>query len=341
MTHSLIFPFAALLFLLTSCTSPSSPGNIFKDTRVMMGTVVSISVVADDKPRADAAIKAAFDELDRLEKMMSVQFPDSAVSEINRNAGKSAVKVPSEIMEVLAQAKEVNRLSSGLFDVTIGPLVNLWGIETKDKYVPGAREIAAVLPLCGFDNLSIDTGAATVFLKKPGMAIDLGGIAKGYAADRAVEVLQRMGIRGGVIAVAGDIRTIGTKPGGKPWRIGIQHPRDKEKLLASLEFTGDLTDNRQAVSTAGDYERSFMKDGTRYHHILDPRTGFPSSTCRSATVVAPKGLITDPLSTAVFLLGPEAGMALVEKMPGVEAIIVDNKGEVTVSKGLKNKVHIQ
>lgn len=339
MTNSLICLFTAFLFLLSSCTLAPKAQNIFKDTRIMMGTVVSISVVADDKPHADAAIKAAFDELDRLEKMMSVQIPTSVVSKINRNAGKGPVKVPSEIMEVLVQAREVYGLSSGLFDVTIGPLVHLWGIETKDKYVPGAKEIAAVLPLCGFDNLDIDNAAQTVSLKKPGMAIDLGGIAKGYAADRAIEVLQNKGISGGIIAVAGDIRTLGTKPGGKPWHIGGQHPRDKEKLLASLEFTGDLTN--QAVSTAGDYERFFMKDGIRYHHILDPRTGFPASTCQSATVVAPKGLITDPLSTAIFLLGPEAGMALVEKMPGVAAIIVDKNGKVTVSKDLKNKVHIQ
>ncbi|MDH4099852.1 MAG: FAD:protein FMN transferase [Nitrospirota bacterium] len=301
----------------------------------MMGTVVGITVVSTDKPRADAALNAAFGELDRLEKMMSTTIPTSDVARINEAAGKQPVRVSPEVLELLDKAAEAHRISNGLFDVTVGPLVGLWGIGVKEPRVPSKEEIAAAVALCGADRLEVDKAAGTVFLKSPGMAIDLGGIAKGYAADRAIETLRKSGITAGVVAVAGDIRAMGSKPDGSSWRIGVQHPRDKDKLLTSLALTD------RAVSTAGDYERFLEKDGVRYHHLLNPATGMPATLCQSATVVASAGIVTDPLSTIIFLLGPEAGMALVETMPGVEAIIVDAQGKATVSSGLKNSVAVK
>lgn len=324
-----------ILLSITSCTPKQQPEAVFKESRFVMGTIVGISVVAADKDRADAAIKAAYAELERLEKMMSVQMPSSVVSEINRSAGIKPVKVPPEVLEVLVKAQEIYRQSKGLFAVTVGPLVNLWGVEVKGHYVPSSSELSSVLALCNFDDLEIDSGRETVFLKKTGMAIDLGGIAKGYAADRAIDVLKTNGVSRAIVAVAGDIRALGSRPDGTPWRIGVQHPRKNDALLTTL----DLSD--RAVSTAGDYERFFIKDNIRYHHILNPKTGLPASECRSATVIAPRGLIADPLSTTLFLLGPADGMALIESMNDIDAIIVDKNGQVTVSSRLKNKVNIQ
>ncbi|MBI5673960.1 MAG: FAD:protein FMN transferase, partial [Nitrospirae bacterium] len=173
----------------------------------------------------------------------------------------------------------------------------------------------------------------TIYLPHTGMRIDVGGIGKGYAADRAVAEMKRVGVMGGVVALSGDIKAFGVLPDRKGFPVGIKHPRREEELIAMIDL------NDEAVSTAGDYERFFERDGVRYHHILDPQTLHPAGACQSVTVIAKEGTVADGLDTGIFVLGPEQGMALVERLPGVEAIIIDQEGKITVSSGLRGRLH--
>lgn len=296
-----------------------------------MGTIVEITVASDDKKRANEAIDAGFREIKRLEQLMSTYIPDSNLSRINDSAGVSPVKADREVLYLIKKGIELGDLTNGAFNIAVGPLVKLWGIPDKREFIPSKKEIGLLLPVTDYHNIQIDEEKGEVFLKKKGMRIDLGGIAKGYAAERAIAILKEKGIDNAIVAVAGDVKAIGKRPDGKAWHIGVKHPREKEKLLRTV----DLSD--MAVSTSGDYERFFIKDGILYHHILDPRTGEPARRSQSATVVASEGIVADALSTGVFVLGPEMGMELIERMPDVEGIIVDSTGKVFVSSGMKDK----
>lgn len=296
-----------------------------------MGTIVEITVAFDDEKRANEAIDAGFKEIKRLEQLMSTYIPDSNLSRINDSAGVSPVKADREVLYLIKKGIELGDLTNGAFNIAVGPLVKLWGIPDKREFIPSKKEIEQLLPITDYHNIKIDEEKGEVFLKKKGMRIDLGGIAKGYAADRAITVLKEKGIDNTIVAVAGDVKAIGKRPDGKAWHIGVKHPREKEKLLGTV----DISD--MAVSTSGDYERFFIKDGILYHHIFDPRTGEPARKSQSATVVAGEGIVSDALSTGVFVLGPEMGMELIERMPDVEGIIVDSTGKVFVSSGMKDK----
>ncbi len=187
----------------------------------------------------------------------------------------------------------------------------------------------------GYKNIIVDADASTVFLAKPGVEIDLGGIIKGFAADKAVEVLRKNGIDDGLVAVAGDIKTFGQQIDGGPWRIGIQNPRqekDDDQLLATV----DLQTN--GISTSGDYQRFFIENGIRYHHLLDPKTGFPARLCQSVTIIAPTATLSDSLATGIFVLGPEKGMATLARL-GIDGVIVDINGKVLVTEGIKKAIH--
>ena len=211
--------------------------------------------------------------------------------------------------------------------MTIGPLVVLWQMRLKEGKVPTDTEIAKIQPLVNYRNIVIDKKASTIFLKKPGMIMDLGGM-KGYTADRVADLFRKRGITNAIIAVAGDIWVLGHREDGSPWRIGVQHPREHDKTLAVL----DLSD--KYISTSGDYERFVIREKKRYHHIIDPRTGKPSKGVISATLVGDRGAVIDPLSKVPFILGPEEGMKIVRKF-GAEAIIVDEQGKVFMTDGIK------
>ena len=323
---------AFLLFilpiLLLSCSRPT---NTYKRSQLLMGTIVDITVVSDDEKKADEAIDAGFGEIKRLEQLMSTYIPDSNLSKINDSAGVLPVKADREVIYLIKKGIEFGDLTDGSFNITIGPLVKLWGIPEKGEFIPGKKEIEQLIPVIDYRNIQIDEVKGEVFLKKKGMKIDLGGIAKGYAADRAIVILKEKGIDNAIVAVAGDVKAIGKRPDGKAWHIGVRHPREKEKILGTI----DLTD--MAVSTSGDYERFFIKNDILYHHILDPRTGEPSRRSQSVTIIARDGIVADALSTGVFVLGPETGMALIERMQDMEGIIVDSTGKLFASSGMKEK----
>jgi thiamine biosynthesis lipoprotein len=230
-------------------------------------------------------------------------------------------------------ARQVSEWTGGKFDVTFGALSGLWKFDNQDKdnTIPDRRAVLARLPLIDYRDLEVDEQAATAFLKRQGMRANLGGIGKGYAVDRAVDILRRSGLKDFMIQAGGDMYVAG-KRGDRPWRLGIRDPRGPaDKSFAML----DLTDG--TFSTSGDYERFFFKDGRRYHHILDPDLGEPARACRSVTIVSDSPILADGLSKSVFILGPVEGMALVERLPHVEAVIVSATNEVLVSPGLRGK----
>ncbi len=317
---------ALTLFLLFSGCDRDAAVTL-KKTDTVMGTEVSMTVVAKSRDDGEKAIDAAFNEVRRLDRMMSLYKDDSEITRINMSAGKRPIRVSPEIIDVVDAANRISELTHGAFDITAGPLIVLWQMRLEEGKVPTQEEIDAVKRRVDYKGIRIDRNRSEIFLERPGMIMDLGGAAKGYAADRAAAVLKSHGIKDAVVAVAGDIRVMGRRPGGAPWRIGIQHPRDKDKTIAVLELS-DIS-----ISTSGDYERFKIIGKKRYHHIIDPRTGRPAEGMESVTVIGGTGAVIDPLTTALFILGPRDGMDLVKKL-GYEAVFVDVNGSVSSTKGI-------
>jgi thiamine biosynthesis lipoprotein len=307
-----------------------------------MDTFVTITVVSNSENSAGKAIDNAFSEMERLEKLSNFFSSESEVSRINKNAGISGVRVLPDILDMLNKAIMVSEKTEGSFDVTIGPVISLYDFHKKIK--PEESVIKKNLSLVNYRYLIINRDKSTAFLKKKGMLIDLGGISKGYAADKAVETLKRNGINSGLVSIAGDIKAFGLKPDGKPWKIGIRNPRippnpplvkgGKGGFSDDIMATLELKD--MAISTSGDYERFFIIDGRRYHHLLSPRTGYPAQKCQSVSVITKEGAFTDAFATGVFILGPEKGIKVLEKL-GFDGIIVDSQGKVHTTPNIRGK----
>jgi len=293
-----------------------------REGRILLGTLVEIQVPRGDRAARDA-VTAAFAEMARIEALMSPHRPDSDVARLS--AAEESLEVAPDTAEVFALGLDVAARSAGAFDLTLGRLKALWDLEGDNPRVPDDAEIAAALEGIGPGALRLD--GRWVSKARPDLAVDLGGIAKGYAIDRAIAVLAGAGIEQASVNAGGDLRLLGSR-GARPWRIGIRHPRSAEELLATLELSG------RAVVTSGDYERFFEVDGRRYHHIFDPRSGYPASACQSVTLVADSAMLADALATAVFVLGPEEGLALLAEFAGVEALIVAADGATHATPGL-------
>jgi thiamine biosynthesis lipoprotein len=296
-----------------------------------MGTLVSITTVAPSQEIAQASIEAGFREIKRLEQLFSTWIPTSELSQVNAAAGREPVVVGPETLELVSRSLEMARLTEGGFNIAVGPAVEAWSVTERER-IPTREELQSLRLLVDWTMINIDSQARTIFLPKPGMRIDVGGIGKGYAADRAVDVMRKMGAKGGVVALSGDIKTFGDLPGMQGFPVGIRHPRQEGALIATVDL------KNEAISTAGDYERYFEREGVRYHHILDPKSLQPARQCQSVTVIAAEGTVADGLDTGIFVLGPEKGMALVEQLPDVEAIIIDDLGHIAVSSGLRSRL---
>ena len=312
----------------------SSAPVVIKRAQTHMGTLVTITAVAQSEDVAQAAITAGFREIHRLEELLSTWIPSSELSRVNAAAGQGAVKVSPETLTILRRSIEIAGLTDGGFNIAIGPAVDAWNV-TDGSRIPGAAELSQLRSLVDLSLLRLDEQAGTAYLARPGMKIDVGGIGKGFAADLAAAVMQSAGATAGVVALSGDIKTFGRLPDGSRFPFGIKHPRKEGVLLARV----DLQD--EVISTAGDYERYFERAGIRYHHILDPRTLEPARGCQSVTVIARDGTLADGLDTGIFVLGPERGMELVERLPDVEAVIVDSEGKILVSSGLKDRLQLE
>jgi len=291
-----------------------------------------VSAWTADEAAARAAFERVFNEFERLEALMSIWRPGSDVLRINAAAGDHAVAVSADTRDALRIARQVSEWSEGMFDVTFGALTDIWKFDhDQDNTVPAPEAIRARLPLIDYRQIEIDDRAGTVFLKRSGMRVHLGGIGKGYAVERAKGILARAGLRDFMIQAGGDLYVGGHKD-GHPWKLGINDPRGPDgRVFATIELS-DST-----LSTSGDYARFFMKDGVRYHHILDPRDGQPARFCRSVTIASESAVLADAVAKGVFILGPEKGMALIERLPQIEGVIVSAKNEVLVSSGLKGK----
>ena len=321
-----MFPVAAL--------AQTGPHLVSKSTTAM-GTQVSISVYSEDDEGAASVIDNALDEVVRIERMMTTWRDDSEISHLNAAAGKTPVVVSDETLDVLEAAQQSSAWSDGAFDITYYGLHGLWKFdEDLEKRIPDAADVKARLPLIDWRKLKLDRKRHTAFLEKPGMAVNLGGIAKGYAVDRMANILRRGGFPNALVQAGGDLLCAGTK-GGKPWTAGIRDPRGGWKDV----FAGIRLEDH-AFSTAGDYERYFMMGDKRYHHILDPRTGTPAMASRSVTVYAKTALLADALDDAIFIMGWKRGFAMIEKIPDVGAVVVDRDGAIHVSDRMKGRIDV-
>ena len=310
-------------------------GEVVEADRQLLGTDFRISIADVPEERAHAGIEAAFAEVSRVERLLSSHVPTSDVSRINDAAGREPVVVSSETIALIEEAREVSDLSDGALDVSFAPLMSVWASVREDPpRIPTEEAIREALALVGYRRIVVDRDRHTVQLPVAGMRIGLGAIGKGYAVDKASEVLRQQGIASFIVGGGGDLYVQGSKR-GVPWRLGIQHPRNRSALIGEISF-------RQpgAIVTSGDYERFVEVDGVRYHHIFDPRTGRSARGCSSVTLLAETATRADALATAVFVLGPEAGMRLVDRLPGVEAVIVDEALHVTMSPRLRGRVRL-
>jgi FAD:protein FMN transferase len=303
-----------------------------KRAQVLMGTMVEITAVAPNETLAQAALTAGFHEIRRIEALISTWIETSELSRVNRAAGMEPIGVSDETFYLLAKALEIADYTEGGFNIAIGPAVRLWNIPEAPR-IPSGMELEIAAQYVDYRRIHLDASSRSVFLEKPGMRIDVGGIGKGFAAEKAAAVMRRVGASGGLVAVSGDFRVFGKRADGTAWPIGIQHPRQDGSVLAMLDSTDE------AISTSGDYERFFIKDGVRYHHILDPRTLQPARLCQSVTIVAPDATVADALATGVFVMGPVNGLALVERL-GFGAVIVDAQGGISVSSTLRTRVRL-
>lgn len=317
------FAIVATTILLASCSKMLPP-----QTQLHMGTVCAINLYGDG---TEELYEAMFQRLDELEHMFSVNLQDSDISRINNAAGIEGVEVPVEVIDVLETACKIAQETGGAFDPTIGPLVRLWDIGGENPRVPSELEIQSALPLVDWTAVKIDRENCTVFLSKPGMALDLGGIVKGYAADQLVKIAARANVSQALFDLGGNVYAYGTKQDGSPWRVGIKNPQNPAaKPIIRLDV------ENKSVVTSGVYERFFEKGGMRYHHILDTNTGFPMDNgVLSVSIVSENSMLADALSTSAFILGVEAGLELVEKQPA-EAIFVMDDGSVHASSGIQS-----
>jgi FAD:protein FMN transferase len=285
------------------------------------------------KPRLEKAIA----EIRRLEALMTTWRPESEISRVNAAAGKSPIKVSPESLAVVEKSVWISGRSEGVFDITFEAMHGLWKFdEDIDDNVPHPDDVDKARALIDYKQIKIDHARSTVMLAKPAMRMSLGGIAKGYAVDAAARVLRAEGLASFFVQAGGDLYIAGKKPDGARWRVGVRDPRGKD----ANDYFAMVEVEDHAFSTAGDYERSFIKDGKRYHHIIDPRTGSPASASRSVTVWAKDGLTADAIDDAVFILGPEKGLKLVESIDDCGAVIVDRRNKVWVSKRLEGKIQL-
>jgi len=298
---------------------------LFRQSRILMGTSLEITVSQTDEKKGGEAMEAAFREVERINSLMSHYRPESEISRITSQAGKKEIPVSPETLEVIERALFFSRLSGGAFDITIGPVFRLWNF--REGKIPENRSLEENLKRVNYRRIQVDRGRSSVFLEGPRMELDLGAIAKGYAVDRAAEVLKRKGEENFLINAGGDLKAQGQKEPGVSWIIGVQHPR------LSSGFIVKLKPRNAAIATSGDYEKFFTREGKRYHHILNPATGMPALECQSVTIMAPAAMDADALATAVFVLGPKKGFSLIQQLPDVHAVIVDQRGSVLVSPG--------
>ena len=296
-----------------------------KDEQAIMGTRVAVELWADDESRARGCIGQVMAEMRRIDALMSPFKADSELARINREAAERPVPVSEELFGLIARALKLSQTTGGAFDITFASVGYLY--DYRRHVHPDERTLAEHLPAVDYRQVRLDAATRSVRFGRAGVRIDLGGIAKGHAVDRGIAILRRCGIRSALVTAGGDSRILGDHH-GRSWMMGVKDPRKPDGIAVVLP----LSDT--AISTSGDYERFFIEDGKRYHHILSPKTGRPITHTMSVTVLGPDATTTDGLSTAFFVLGPEKALALCDRLPGIDAVIIDARGTLHYSSGL-------
>lgn len=323
--NRLFLAFIGPIFLVIGCQSERTP--IVSKTEEMMGTAVHVSIATSKNEKtqgAQSAMNEALEEIRKVENIFSLWIPESEVSRLNQEAWEKPVKVSPPMAQLLKASIKIARETHGAFDITILPLAQLWKEKMQQGSIPTREEIAQAKARVNFGNLSISRQDEVRFLRKS-LALDFGAIAKGYAVDQAVHVLRKNGFRNFMVEAWGDIYVSGTFGKTRKWKVGIKHPRAENEVIRVLEVKD------QALSTSGDYEQYLDRGKRRYHHIIDPRTGYPSRRCVSVTILAPTSTLADSYATAIFVLGPKKGSELIQRKPGFKAIIIfESKGKLKV-----------
>ncbi len=321
--------FSVVLGLVSLMTALPTLAEWHSREEAIMGTLARVELWHDDATTARAALSAVMDEMRRIDASMSPYKPDSELSRINREAAQKPVMVSQEMYDLIARSIEFSKLSGGAFDITFSSVGYLY--DYREHVKPTDAQIAKALPGINYRHLQLDPKGRTIHFVRPGVRIDLGGIAKGYAVDNCIAILKGRGITNAIVTAGGDSRLLGDRR-GRPWNIGIRDPRRRGDVAAVLPLA-DV-----AISTSGDYERFFEEDGVRYHHIINPRTGKSATGVRSVTIIGPDGITTEGLTKSVFVKGPKEGMRLIESLKGVDAIIIDDAGHMLYSPGLRDAV---
>lgn len=342
--HTVLLLWTAAVLLLAGLAALQyfNRSREYRSDRFLMDTMVSIKVYGNNPETLKNAVAAAYAEMRRIAELAdnfprpgTAAYNSSDVCRINEQAGKQPVRVDGDIMAMLLLAKKYNELSGGAFDATVGPLMELWGFGGNNPHVPRADKIQAALGFVGSGKLVLNERERTAFLTRSGMKLDLGAVAKGYATEKALQVLQQHGIHKALIDAGGNIRVLGRNAHDAPWSIGIKDPRNADAVVAVLPLED------AAAVTSGDYYRSFEVGGKRYHHILDPRTGYPADRNMSVTVVTKDAGLADILSTVFFVLSPDSALELAGKMTGVELFLVTADGRIRHTPALGRKMTVQ
>lgn len=318
-----------LIFCLLLPCSVLAQQKLYERELLLMGTAFQISVIDESEDHANESIDAGIEEIQRIEDLISEWKETSETSEVNRNAGVKPVKVSPELFNLVLRSIKVSELTDGAFDITFAGMGDLYNFDKQEHALPIDSVIADKLETVGWEHIQLDKNAQTIYLSKPGMKIGFGAIGKGYAANKAKQLLKdRYNIENGVVNAAGDLNAWGVNI-DKPWSIGIANPENHDDVAAWLE-----ADNNSIV-TSGNYEKYFTHNGRRFSHIIDPRTGRPASGLKSVTIITTDAELADALATAVFVMGFESGMDLIESLNGIECLLIDDDNVVWISKGLK------
>ncbi len=317
------------LSILTSCSKNNKASEPLKKSELLMGTVVTVSLYDSTN---EEILNKVFNKVKELESILSINENGTLVDKINDEAGINPVKVDDYTYTVVKKGVEYSKLSNGLFDISVGPIVKLWSIGLPEAKVPTKQEIDEKLPLIGYSDIEINDADKTIYLKRKGMMLDLGGIAKGYTADVISDILTEEGVNSAIINLGGNIFAHGKKPNGDEWKIGIQDPFSERGGII-----GTLITSNKSIVTSGIYERYIEENGIKYHHILSPKTGYPyENEIAGITIVSDNSTDGDALSTSVFAMGVEEGMKFVNSIDGIDAIFITKDNKVYITDGLKN-----
>jgi len=306
-------------------TSHYAKAQWFTFQQTIMGTSTLVELLSQSSKQANKCSQLVFDEMHRIDALMSPFIEKSELSKVNREAAQGAVTISRELFNLINQSLEFSKLSKGAFDITFASVGYLYDYRLKQH--PTASQIQRQLSAINYKNIVLNEAQSSIAFSHKNTRIDLGGIAKGYVVDNTIQILRDCGIQNALVSAGGDSRILGDK-NGRPWVMGVRHPRDKHKVVVSVP----LSDS--AISTSGDYERYFIEDGTRYHHIITPATGQSANSTWSASVMANNAITSDALSTTLFVLGTEKAMALINSLDDIEAIVINAKGKMFYSNGL-------